>query len=119
MELIKKEIHVQEMRCSCGARLRATGLELDADEKTDLQLALEQTNVSRQALSPQVINRLELEDGKLYEYIQAATDLLAKARFLEARCHAAIRQRHSIQGDYEVVNGEIYLHEEEGYHGDA
>lgn len=110
---------MKELRCSCGARLRATGVELDADEKIDLQLALEQANVSRQALQPQVINRLELEDGKLYEYIQAATDLLAKARFLEARCHQAIRSRYGIEGDYEVVNGEVYLHEEDGRDGDA
>lgn len=107
------------MRCPCGARLRATGLELDAEDKIDLQLAIEQANVSRQALLPQVINRLELEDGKLYEYIQAATDLLAKARFLEARCHAAIRRRYGIRGDYEVINGEVYLHEEDGCNGDA
>lgn len=99
------------MNCSCGGTLKSTGIMLEKQDELDWQLVAEQEVTASQALQPHIINKLELEDGKLYEYISAATDLLAKAKFLKARLTRDLPKKYGVPEDFHVVNGEFYIHE--------
>lgn len=100
-----------KMNCCCGGKLVGTGIQLERTDELDWQLASEQEVTAQQAMQPHVINRLELEDGRLYEYVSAAADLLAKARFLKARLARDFPKKYGIPADFHVVNGEFYVHE--------
>lgn len=99
------------MNCMCGGTLKSTGIMLEKQDELDWQLVAEQEVTASQALQPHIINKLELDDGKLYEYISAATDLLAKAKFLKARLIKDFPKKYDIPEDFHVVNGEFYIHE--------
>lgn len=99
------------MNCMCGGMLKSTGISLEKQDELDWQLVAEQEVTASQAMQPHVINRLELEDGKLYEYVSAAADLLAKARFLKARLTREFPQKYGVPEDFHVINGELYIHE--------
>lgn len=111
MELTRKEKDMIKMNCSCGGVLESTGIRLERQDELDWQLASEQEVTAQQAMQPHTINRLELEDGKLYEYVSAAADLLAKARFLKARLAREFPRKYGVPEGFHIVNGEFYVHE--------
>ena len=63
------------MNCMCGGTLKSTGIMLEKQDELDWQLVAEQEVTASQALQPHIINKLELDDGKLYEYISNEINL--------------------------------------------
>lgn len=106
-----------ELKCGCGANLIRTGIFLDENDQKDLELVAEQENTAFQAISPNIINKIVIEDDvKLYEYMTAATDLLAKARFLKKRLFETFPKKYNISTNFDIVDLEFVIHEDTNEH---
>ena len=111
----------KEMKCNCGKKLIPTGIFLSKEDELDWQLAIEQEATATQAMSLTTLNKLKFSDGEMYEYVIAASELLAKAKFLISRLLKKIPEKYNIDDNFKIINGEIFIHAatEENKHGHA
>ena len=101
------------MKCVCGKNLIPTGIFLSKEDELDWQLAIEQEATATQAMAIATLNKLKFSDGEMYEYIRAASELLAKSKFLISRLLKKISTSYNIDDNFKIINGEIFIHEAE------
>ena len=100
------------MICSmCGRKLKLIR-PLSYKESNDLDYVSVKENTARQALSPEILNSLELGKEELYAYVRANTDALAEALFLSQEIVREIANSVGYKpNELSFSNGQISVHE--------
>lgn len=100
------------IQCKCGRELVGTGKFIDENESFDWQLCTEQEITASQALQPNIINKIDLPEEKMFEYFSSAFELLTKARFLKWRLIKLFKEKYDLPDDFDIINDEFVIHKE-------
>ena len=100
------------MKCrNCGKELKELR-ELTDEESKELDYIVCKESNCRQALSPDVLNKLKLTNEQFYTYIRANTDALADAIYCDNMFGKAIADSVGIeQCEMILENGRVYVHD--------
>lgn len=102
------------MKCmNCGKELKVLR-ELTEQELKELDYINCKISNANQALSPDILNRLELSNEQFYSYIRASTDALADAIYCSNMFRRDIAKELNIP-PFKLIfmQEQIWVHEEE------